>query len=102
MKIVSLQSAGLGDCDEAVEGVHPIPLIISIGHVFPFGFEGVPIKLIELVDGNYTGINALDAMKYATKSMETLYYKVTTSDGHIRMLPEQSYIAEWAEAEDDK
>ena len=93
MKIVSLQSIGLGDCDQVFDGVHPIPLIISVGHIFPFGFEKTPVTTIKLVE---------DCMVDHYPANGSWYYKVTTSDGHVRMLPERSYIAECAEAEDVK
>lgn len=89
MKIISLQSIGLGDYDPTIEGT-PQPLVIEINHNYPY--SGRRVESIELVAGGHTGIPDLDSMG----SMESLYYRVTTSDGHVRMLLERAYIAEWA------
>lgn len=93
MKIVSLQSIGLGDYDPTIEGMLQ-PLVIEINHNYPYGARRV--ESIELVAGGHTGIPDLDSMG----SMESLYYRVTTSDKHVRMLPQQAYIAEWAEVDE--
>ena len=93
MKIVSLQSIGLGDYDPTIEGVLQ-PLVIEINHNYPYG--GRRVESIELAGGGYTGIPDLDSMG----AMKNLYYRVTTSDGHVRMLLERAYIAEWTEEDE--
>lgn len=93
MKIISLQSIGLGRLNPEYRSM-PVneELFAKVGSPNPFiGSEKV--VSIELATGDYVPtIRSL-----VTYDNHTYYYKVTTSDGHIRVLPEQSYIAEWAE-----
>lgn len=94
MKIVSLQSIGLGDYDPTIEGMLQ-PLVIGINHNYPYG--GRRVELIELVAGGHMGIANREPATYFS---EKRYFRVVTSDRHIRIFPEQSYIAEWAEVDE--
>ena len=96
MKIVSLQSVGLG-------------AIFSGGeHVGGFGFNEPYVLKVgkKLKDGRgreldvtVTEITHLSDYLTNKDTIDIIpdYYKVHTSDGHIRVLPADKYIAEWSE-----
>ncbi|WP_137598211.1 hypothetical protein [Paucilactobacillus kaifaensis] len=104
MKIISLRSVGLGDSQVKITYMGdigqasdptPIPLVVKLGEKYS---SEIKIVAIELLSGDY-----LPTMRnLSTYDGHTYYYKVTTSDGHVRVLPEQSYIAEWADDEGDQ
>lgn len=81
MKIVSLQSVGLG----AIFSVgNNEPYTITVGENLYDG-RGYELDVI---------VNDINHIK-PYKSFE--YYEVKTSDGHVRVLPTDKYIAEWSE-----
>lgn len=81
MKIVSLQSIGLG---AIFNTKNKEPYIIRIGQNLNEGHDyGLDITITEI---NY---------RHSGGSLE--YYEVHTSDGHTRMLPADKYIAELSE-----
>ncbi|MDP0487165.1 hypothetical protein Q8A50_06255 [Leuconostoc mesenteroides] len=91
MKIVSLQSVGLG-------------AIFSGGeHVNGFGFnEPYVLKVGEKVKdgrGEELDVTVIE-IKYQQGDFDAYgfeIYTVHTSDGHIRVLPADKYIADWSE-----
>ncbi|BAP85506.1 hypothetical protein LOOC260_109670 [Paucilactobacillus hokkaidonensis JCM 18461] len=92
MKIISLQSVGLGTANRELKtGAFPEELFVKVGSPNPF-IGASRVVLIELIAGNEQPMQRCDEMSYYDQ-----YYKVITSDGHIRVLPEQSYIAEWVD-----
>lgn len=103
MKIISLQSVGLGDCEQDANtgNMSPTPMVQMIGYPFelnpygPIDDRNAKVVSIELVTGNGLPMQFIGEGRWTSYS--NLYYKVTTSDGHIRVLPEQSYIAEWVD-----
>jgi len=81
MKIVSLQSVGLG---AIFNTKNKEPYTIRIGQNLNEGCDyGLDVIITE-INQNRHGV-----------SLE--YYEVHTSDRHIRMLPADKYIAEWSE-----
>lgn len=88
MKIVSLQSVGLG-------------AIFSGGeHVNGFGFNEPYIITVgeNLHDGRGYSLNVTVTEINHIKPYQSFeYYEAKTSDGHIRVLPADKYIAEWSE-----
>ncbi len=106
MKIISLQSVGLGayEQDGITGNMSPTPMVKMIGFPFdtnPYGptSEDTPkVVSIELAIDSMLPRNTTDD---GWIGYSDLYYKVTTSDGHIRLLPEQSYIAEWVDDDEN-
>ncbi|WP_273706314.1 hypothetical protein [Leuconostoc mesenteroides] len=86
MKIVSLQSVGLGAIFSGGNGATGFnePYILKVGKKLKDG-RGYSL------DVTVTEINHIKPYQ----SFE--YYEVKTSDGHIRVLPAEKYIAEWSE-----
>ncbi|WP_273707613.1 hypothetical protein [Leuconostoc mesenteroides] len=95
MKIVSLQSVGLGDIGIEISGrAFAKPIRYEVGEgvakpcYFMTGNEPKVTKITHLSD-YLTNKDANDIIPD--------YYKVHTSDGHIRVLPADKYIADWSE-----
>ncbi|MCT3116122.1 hypothetical protein [Leuconostoc lactis] len=98
MKIVSLQSVGLGTFYVERTSDQPVyvPYYIGVGSMVDDlrgGYEGVigedRITVTKIEFGwDYHGIEL--------PKQEGTYF-VHTSDGHIRVLPADKYIAEWSE-----
>ncbi|MCT3056484.1 hypothetical protein [Leuconostoc citreum] len=91
MKIVSLQSVGLG-------------AIFSGGeHVGGFGFNEPYVLKVgkKLKDGRGRELDVtVTEINYQQGDFDAYgfeIYTVHTSDGHIRVLPADKYIAEWSE-----
>ncbi|WP_010001118.1 hypothetical protein [Leuconostoc lactis] len=88
MKIVSLQSVGLGasytrgDGEQIIapDEIYVGTTILSSSAILP----GVTVTEINYQQGDF------DAYGFEI-------YTVHTSDGHIRVLPADKYIAEWSE-----
>ncbi|MBU6001256.1 hypothetical protein KQ236_13310 [Lactococcus lactis] len=93
MKIVSLQSVGLGTAfpSRSYEGINE-PYVLKVGEKLKDG-RG------EELDVTVTEITHLSdyLTNKDTNDIIPDYYKVHTSDGHIRVLPADKYIAEWGE-----
>lgn len=89
MKIVSLQSVGLGAV--AFDGVtwRNQPSTFTLG------------REVQDPDGNgYEDNIKVTEINYQQEDFEAYgfeIYTVHTSDGHIRVLPADKYIAEWSE-----
>lgn len=96
MKIISLQSVGLGRLNPNYRAM-PVneELFVKVGNPNPFIGGSEKVVSIELV----AGVRVPKIPSLVTYNNHTYYYKATTSDGHIRVLPEQSYIAEWTDDE---
>ena len=93
MKIVSLQSVGLGAVfpSGSYEGINE-PYVLKVGEKITDGRGeelGVIVTKITHLSDYITNKDANDIIPD--------YYKVHTSDGHIRVLPADKYIAEWSE-----
>lgn len=98
MKIVSLQSVGLGTfyVERTIDEAVYVPYYIAVGAMVDNlrgGYEGViggdKITVTKIEFGfDYQGIE-LPAQPDT--------YFVHTSDGHIRVFPVDKYIAEWSE-----
>ncbi|MDY5163309.1 hypothetical protein RQW99_01930 [Leuconostoc falkenbergense] len=89
MKIVSLQSVGLGAIFSGGNGTTGFnePYLITVGENLYDGREyslNVTVTEINYQQGDF------DAYGFEI-------YTVHTSDGHIRVLPADKYIAEWSE-----
>ena len=88
MKIVSLQSAGLGAAYTRVDGEQIItPYGIYVGATFLYSagnYSDATVTEIHYQQGDF------DAYGFEI-------YTVHTSDGHIRVFPADKYIAEWSE-----
>ncbi|OQJ73349.1 hypothetical protein BMS77_02185 [Leuconostoc pseudomesenteroides] len=88
MKIVSLQSVGLGAAYTRGDGEQIItPYGIYVGTTFldsAGNYLDVTVTEINYQQGDF------DAYGFEI-------YTVHTSDGHIRVLPADKYIAEWSE-----
>jgi len=81
MKIVSLQSVGLG---AIFNTKNKEPYIIRVGQNLNEGRDyGLDVIITEINHSHPYG------------NLE--YYEVHTSDRHTRMLPADKYIAEWSE-----
>ncbi|MCT4412843.1 hypothetical protein [Leuconostoc pseudomesenteroides] len=100
MKIVSLQSVGLGTfyvertINEPVYVPHTFYLngyIDDLQGNFEVDKDGNKITVTEI-----THLSDYLTNKEANDILPD-YYKVHTSDGHIRVLPADKYIAEWSE-----
>lgn len=96
MKIVSLQSVGLGDIEPGIDGrVFAKPVYYEVGEmVAKFGYRmtGNEPKVTKIEFGfDYQGTE-LPAQPDT--------YFVHTSDGHVRVLPADKYIAEWSDDTD--
>lgn len=94
MKIVSLQSVGLGAVfpSGSYEGINE-PYILKVGEKIKDGRgEELGVTVTEIGFGDlYHGMEM-------PKQDDT--YFVYTSDGHIRVLPADNYIAEWSDDTD--
>lgn len=93
MKIVSLQSVGLGAVYpvSSYDGINE-PYVLNVGEKLKDGRGGkldVTVTEITHLSDYLTNKDANDIIPD--------YYKVHTSDGHIRVLPADKYIAEWGE-----
>lgn len=86
MKIVSLQSVGLG---AIFSGVNE-PYTIKVGKQL---YNGRGYSL----DVTVTKIEFGDLYNGMEMPKQDDTYFVYTSDGHIRVLPADKYIAEWSE-----
>ncbi|MCI2152449.1 MAG: hypothetical protein LKK49_04165 [Leuconostoc mesenteroides] len=99
MKIVSLQSVGLGAIFSGGEHVNGFgfnePYVMAVGKRLKNG-RG------EQLDVTVTEITHLSDYLTNKEVNDILpdYYKVHTSDGHIRVLPADKYIAEWSDNTD--
>lgn len=94
MKIVSLQSVGLGAIFSGGNGATGFnkPYTITVGENLYDGrgySSDVAVTEITHLSDYLTNKKANDILPD--------YYKVHTSDGHIRVLPAGKYIAEWSE-----
>lgn len=92
MKIVSLQSAGLADIEPQIDGrIFAKPVYYEVG-------EGVS-KLGYRITGDEPKVTEINFNYqydvFSTYNFDT--YTVHTSDGHVRVLPADKYIAEWSE-----
>ncbi|CAM3053705.1 hypothetical protein LEGA110927_03395 [Leuconostoc gasicomitatum] len=88
MKIVSLQSVGLGAVfpSGSYEGINE-PYVLEVGKKIKNGRgEELDVTVTEI---NYQQ-GDFDAYGFEI-------YTVHTSDGHIRVLPADKYIAEWSD-----
>lgn len=92
MKIVSLQSMGLGTyyVERAIDAPVYVPYYIGVG------------GMVDDLRGGYEGVIGEDKITVTEinhikpyQSFE--YYEVKTSDGHSRVFPADKYIAEWSE-----
>ncbi len=89
MKIVSLQSVGLGAIFSGGNGATGFnePYTITVGeNLYDGRGYSLDVKVTEI---NYQQ-GDFDAYGFEI-------YTVHTSDGHIRVLPADKYIAEWSE-----
>lgn len=93
MKIVSLQSVGIAN-------LYPTgttgPLIIHVGTNYAHDSSEQDVTSIELIDYAITNLGAYMGTEHGQRLMSP-HYEVKTADGHIRVLPLDYYIAEWAE-----
>lgn len=93
MKIISLQSVGLGDTTLGWnEKVFAKPLYYEVG-------EGV-VKVGYLMSGKEPKVTAIYVVNTSGRNEPHAIpqmYLVYTSDGHVRTLPADKYIAEWGE-----
>ena len=96
MKIVSLQSIGLGDAIEADAGPYaiPIPLTVEVGHAYPYSSQRSRVVSIHI---GWDESERLNQSGFGTENPE---YLVKTADGHIRVFPAKQYIAEWVEVDE--
>ena len=94
MKIVSLQSVGLGAIFSGGNGTTGFnePYTITVGEDL---YDGRGYSL----DVKVTDITHLSDYITNKEANDILpdYYKVHTSDRHIRVLPADKYIVEWSE-----
>ncbi|MBZ6000934.1 hypothetical protein [Leuconostoc gelidum] len=92
MKIVSLQSVGLGATfsDGAGRGVN-IPFTVKVGDPI---YDGTDFNVKEIT---VTEIGFGDMYHGDGLPKQDGTYFVYTSDGHIRVFPADKYIAEWGE-----
>ena len=93
MKILSLQSVGLGAVFPNADwlGVNE-PYVIKVGEKLK---DGRGYELDITVTGITDSFGFLHDLMVEENHKD--YYKVKTSDGHIRVLPKDKYIAEWVE-----
>ncbi|WP_273712419.1 hypothetical protein [Leuconostoc mesenteroides] len=98
MKIVSLQSVGLGThyVERTINAPVYVPYYIGVG------------GMVDNLRGGYDGVIGGDKITVTKIEFGQDYhgmelpkqdgtYFVHTSDGHIRVLPADKYIAEWSE-----
>lgn len=92
MKIVSLQSVGLGAIFSGGNGTTGFnePYTIEVGENL---YDGRGYSL----DVTVTEIGFGDLYHGTEMPRQDDTYFVYTSDGHIRVLPADKYIAEWSE-----
>lgn len=93
MKIVSLQSICLGTYIEepsSANGYYNSPYEVIVGQDLYDGFRVNTLKTVEKIEVGSI-LNDNDIPKQIGN------YLVYTSDGHIRVFPSDSYIAEWSE-----
>lgn len=92
MKIVSLQSVGLGASYTRGDGEQiSAPYEIYVGTTFlNSAGNSLDITVTEIKNIPYFGVSGDSIPALGT-------YEVHTSDGHIRVLPADKYIAEWSE-----
>ncbi|MCT4388665.1 hypothetical protein EFN46_10715 [Leuconostoc pseudomesenteroides] len=92
MKIVSLQSVGLGAAQSILNGYKYNQMKFLVGEIINDGsvtiFDDIS-SLPKITEINY---QQGDFDSYGFE-----IYTVHTSDGHIRVLPADKYIAEWSE-----
>lgn len=90
MKIVSLQSVGLGDIEPGIDGqIFAKPVYYEVGEmVAKFGYR---------MTGNEPKVTEINYQQGDFDAYGFEIYTVHTSDGHIRVLPADKYIAEWSE-----
>lgn len=98
MKIVSLQSVGLGRINPKFTAM-PVyeELFVAVDQESPLGLyaEKKKVVSIDLVEGEDLPSSKCSDCYYG----DTIYYRVTTDDKHVFVLPANKYIAEWV---DDK
>ncbi|TDV88493.1 hypothetical protein C7818_11712 [Leuconostoc mesenteroides] len=99
MKIVSLQSVGLGTfyVERTINEPVYVPYYVAVGAMVDDlrgGYEGV-IGGDKITVTEITHLSDYVTNKEANDILPD-YYKVHTSDGHIRVLPADKYIAEWS------
>ncbi|CAK1227313.1 hypothetical protein R55227_BLOPHJLP_00251 [Fructobacillus tropaeoli] len=93
MKILSLQSVGLGAVFPSgdFQGINE-PYVVKVGEKIKDGRgKELDITVTDITDSFVFIHGSTSSDKYRD------YYKVETSDGHIRFLPKDKYIAEWGE-----
>lgn len=92
MKIISLQSVGLGATYTRGDyEVISIPYDIEVGaELIGTQGYGLGVTVTEIKNIPYFGMSGDSIPALGT-------YEVHTSDGHIRVLPADKYIAEWSE-----
>ncbi|WP_273751519.1 hypothetical protein [Leuconostoc mesenteroides] len=90
MKIVSLQSVGLGDIEPGIDGrIFTKPVYYEVGEmVAKFGYR---------LTGNEPKVTEINYQQGDFDAYGFEIYTVHTSDGHTRVLPADKYIAEWGE-----
>lgn len=90
MKIISLQSVGLGAVfpSASYEGINE-PYVLKVGENL---YDGREYSL----DVTVTEIGFGDMYHGSELPKQEDTYFVYTSDGHIRVLPADKYIAEWS------
>lgn len=94
MKIVSLQSVGLGAAYTRGDGEQIItPYGIYVGATFLYSAGNYS-------DATVTEIGFGDMYHGMEMPKQDDTYFVYTSDGHIRVLPADKYIAEWSDDTD--
>ncbi|MGQ4573729.1 hypothetical protein ACUIJP_06560 [Leuconostoc pseudomesenteroides] len=93
MKIVSLQSVGLGAIFSGGNGTTGFnePYTITVGeNLYDGRGYSLDVTVTEIKNIPYFGMSGDSIPALGT-------YEVHTSDGHIRVLPADKYIAEWSE-----
>ena len=92
MKIVSLQSAGLGVAQSLLNGYKYNPMKFLVGRIINDGSVSIfdDISSFPKVTEIHYQQGDFDAYGFEI-------YTVHTSDGHVRVLPADKYIAEWSE-----
>lgn len=92
MKIVSIQSVGLGAVfpSGSYEGINE-PYVLKVGEKLKDGRgEELDVTITEI---KYSKLYESDIKPFSANDS----YLVLTSDGHIRVSPADKYIAEWSE-----
>jgi len=95
MKIISLQSVGLGTANRELEmGAFPEELFVKVGQPSPFiGFK----KVVSIEYVQQGSVFVQGEPRFGNGA-----YHVRTTNNHIFMLPAGQYIAEWVEDGDNK